>query len=549
MTHLATADSDPAFARAAGRALPRGDRAVRRPDAPRRQQRGRAAAPAARFDAARCGVALYGLSPFGEDPAADGLEPALSWRSYLAQVKRLEPGESTRLRAALRRRAADLDRDRAGRLRGRLPPRPDRHRGAGRRRAAARGRHRLDGRLRGRARPRGAGRRAGDDPRPRRPGGGARARGRDDQLRARLRDRRRTRGGRGGRWSMLEAAQEVLAGEEAWVVGGAVRDELLGRPSWSISTSPAATRSAPRAPTPKRSGGAPFPLSERHGAWRVALADGRTVDFTPLPGLDRGRPRDARLHDQRDRPAARGRGAGRPLRRAGRSGGAAAARRSARASFATTRCGCCARCGSRTSSTCGSTTRPSGSCASTPRSSARRRASGSWPSCGASRPPATAGSTSSGCWSRSAGRIDDRLERWSTRPTTGSSRSSATSCAGSRSRTSCGATRRRCCGPSRRRTIAALDPPLPPRDRAVGAGGARLPRRRPSWRRPIERARSGDPAEPLLRGDELGLPPGPEIGRLLARDRGGAGRGYDRHEGGGARLCKTPARERFGEDS
>src|SRR6185312_183776 len=40
-------------------------------------------------------VALYGLSPFGDDPAADGLEPALSWRSYLAQVKRLEVGEST----------------------------------------------------------------------------------------------------------------------------------------------------------------------------------------------------------------------------------------------------------------------------------------------------------------------------------------------------------------------------------------------------------------------------------------------------------------------
>jgi alanine racemase len=51
--------------------------------------------PSARFDAARCGVALYGLSPFGEDPSVDGLEPALSWRSYLAQVKRLEPGEST----------------------------------------------------------------------------------------------------------------------------------------------------------------------------------------------------------------------------------------------------------------------------------------------------------------------------------------------------------------------------------------------------------------------------------------------------------------------
>ena len=34
----------------------------------------------------------------------------------------------------------------------------------------------------------------------------------------------------------------------------------------------------------RRSGGAPFALSERHGAWRVALEHGRTVDFTPLPG-------------------------------------------------------------------------------------------------------------------------------------------------------------------------------------------------------------------------------------------------------------------------
>jgi hypothetical protein len=32
----------------------------------------------------------------------------------------------------------------------------------------------------------------------------------------------------------------------------------------------------------------------------------------------------------------------------------------------------------------------------------------------------------------------------------------------------------------------------------------------------IEEARMRDPAEPLLRGDELGLPPGPEIGRVLA---------------------------------
>src|SRR5262249_941495 len=51
--------------------------------------------PESHFDAARCGIAVYGLSPFGEDAAADGLHPALSWISELAQVKRLPPGEST----------------------------------------------------------------------------------------------------------------------------------------------------------------------------------------------------------------------------------------------------------------------------------------------------------------------------------------------------------------------------------------------------------------------------------------------------------------------
>ena len=31
----------------------------------------------------------------------------------------------------------------------------------------------------------------------------------------------------------------------------------------------------------------------------------------------------------------------------------------------------------------------------------------------------------------------------------------------------------------------------------------------------LAESRASDPDEPLLRGDELGLPPGPEIGRLL----------------------------------
>lgn len=50
--------------------------------------------PAAHFDLARCGVAVYGLDPFGEDPFERGLEPALSLESYLGAVKRFEPGWS-----------------------------------------------------------------------------------------------------------------------------------------------------------------------------------------------------------------------------------------------------------------------------------------------------------------------------------------------------------------------------------------------------------------------------------------------------------------------
>jgi alanine racemase len=95
MTHLATADSDPAFAEQQVERFRRATEPYR--DLMRHAANSAAALrlPSSRFDAARCGIALYGLSPFGEDPAADGLEPALSWRSYLAQVKRLEPGEST----------------------------------------------------------------------------------------------------------------------------------------------------------------------------------------------------------------------------------------------------------------------------------------------------------------------------------------------------------------------------------------------------------------------------------------------------------------------
>src|SRR5438067_8108217 len=85
---------------------------------------------------------------------------------------------------------------------------------------------------------------------------------------------------------MRELAQELLAGEEAWVVGGAVRDELLGRPVLDLDIATREPERAARAYA-SQAGAATFPLSERHGAWRVALEGGRTVDFTPLAhGID-----------------------------------------------------------------------------------------------------------------------------------------------------------------------------------------------------------------------------------------------------------------------
>ena len=95
MSHFATADADPAFAeqqlerfRDAVAAHPHLEAHIANSAAALRL-------PASHFSAARCGVALYGLSPFGADPADEGLEPVLSWRSELAQVKLLDIGDST----------------------------------------------------------------------------------------------------------------------------------------------------------------------------------------------------------------------------------------------------------------------------------------------------------------------------------------------------------------------------------------------------------------------------------------------------------------------
>jgi len=46
------------------------------------------------YGMARCGVAIYGLDPFQQDPARQGLRPALSLHSHVADVKRFPAGVS-----------------------------------------------------------------------------------------------------------------------------------------------------------------------------------------------------------------------------------------------------------------------------------------------------------------------------------------------------------------------------------------------------------------------------------------------------------------------
>jgi alanine racemase len=49
---------------------------------------------ASHFDLVRPGIAVYGMDPFGEDPAQRDLEPALELVSYVAALKIAQPGES-----------------------------------------------------------------------------------------------------------------------------------------------------------------------------------------------------------------------------------------------------------------------------------------------------------------------------------------------------------------------------------------------------------------------------------------------------------------------
>lgn len=84
----------------------------------------------------------------------------------------------------------------------------------------------------------------------------------------------------------IATVRELLAGagRPAWIVGGALRDELLGRPvtdvDLAVPDDPQGIARAVQAGT----GGPVFPLSEEFGAWRVLTDAGFICDVSPLQG-------------------------------------------------------------------------------------------------------------------------------------------------------------------------------------------------------------------------------------------------------------------------
>jgi len=312
--------------------------------------------------------------------------------------------------------------------------------------------------------------------------------------------------------SARELVEELFAGEEAWVVGGAVRDQALRRPVVDVDVAVREPKRAARAYA-KRSGGAPFPLSDRHGAWRVALDGGRTVDFTPLPGSieDDLASRDFGINaiaervggDETVDPYG-----GRGDLRAGRLRAVAdtvfqddplrllrAVRLEDELGFRMTR-----ETEELVRRGASLVTRPAG----------ERVVAELWKL----SPDGYRRLDELGLLEPLGGRLDDRLDRWD------SPGYRLVAVFGERLRRFPVSNDLRCLA------SALLRAELPEPDaRSIH----RFRRATEPWAQEalaflgapelgdvVEEARRNDPAEPLLRGDELGLPPGPEIGRLLA---------------------------------
>jgi putative nucleotidyltransferase with HDIG domain len=67
----------------------------------------------------------------------------------------------------------------------------------------------------------------------------------------------------------LELAREGLGGAPAWIVGGAVRDRLLGRETTDVDIALAGDPETAARAVARVAGGTPFALSDAFGAWRV----------------------------------------------------------------------------------------------------------------------------------------------------------------------------------------------------------------------------------------------------------------------------------------
>jgi poly(A) polymerase len=81
----------------------------------------------------------------------------------------------------------------------------------------------------------------------------------------------------------LDAVRAIAPVPDAWLVGGSVRDLLLGRSVVDVDLVVERDPGHAARALARSAGGAPFPLSERHGAWRV-VRDGSTVDITASRG-------------------------------------------------------------------------------------------------------------------------------------------------------------------------------------------------------------------------------------------------------------------------
>jgi poly(A) polymerase len=83
----------------------------------------------------------------------------------------------------------------------------------------------------------------------------------------------------------IAALQALLAGTDAYLVGGSVRDRLLGRATVDLDLAIAADPASTARALARRVGAPAFALSEVYGSWRVIARDHSwQVDLTPLAG-------------------------------------------------------------------------------------------------------------------------------------------------------------------------------------------------------------------------------------------------------------------------